>query len=839
LRKIPFLLLAFSLAAFAEEHPYLVRDLPGAAVHDSMPYGRTFWTTIGVTTWFIANTSGKSIEVFKSDGTTAGTVQVTHGIGVPESQFLGPFLGTVHGKLIYGGIDAGGEGVFALDTNGGEPVLLGRFVLRYLTNGVLRGDALYFSGPTTSEHELWRTDGTPAGTSKIDLMPGNQGAFEPDRDPSLFALGQWIFFYGVTPQGTGLHRTDGTIANTTLLLPLSASALFNDTSDIVPLGDRMLFSLRGTQGNFALWATDGTQAGTSQIATVTAFTPMGIIGGKLLFDGGGLWTTDGTAAGTRVTDVLAGMKASINSGRVLSNRLFFFGEAFEAGNSIRRLYVTEGTAATTRAIMKVDQHGYNVLNEGFVIGNNFYFRNDDGIHGLELWRTDGATAELFTDINPGNRTGVEDVYGEERPAGTVIFVAKEFNTGREPWITDGTVVGTHLLANCAPEDPLNGSSPRQLRASGGQLFFTATLPGGDAIGVSDGTSEATTAAVADFPWTISMPAAAHGHYFFSITPIGSSGQIYASDGVTTTLICEKAASPYAISSGILFDIAGDLWFSDGTPAGTRKIHSFGSGSPSLRILPAGNVAWITKGAALWRTDGTTAGTVEINPTQPPTAEVYELAQSGALVYFLESSAFNHGTRLWRSDGTSAGTTMVKDLGAEFTEFVGGTERMVYLSFNGKLFRSDGTGAGTIELPVSAPCILGGAALGNALAFTSYASNGMLIVWRSDGTPAGTTQLATMQSHDLNSGCRTLTARGSNAYFSGWDAAHGWELWMTDGTPAGTRMLTEIYPGTKSSLPMEMTIAGDRLFFSADSPLIGRELWAIGGSSIARRRAVHH
>ncbi len=83
-----------------------------------MPFGRTFWTTIGNTTWFIANTTGKAIEVFKSDGTADGTVQVTHGIGVPESQFLGPFLGVVHGKLIFGGIDAGGEGVFALDTNG-------------------------------------------------------------------------------------------------------------------------------------------------------------------------------------------------------------------------------------------------------------------------------------------------------------------------------------------------------------------------------------------------------------------------------------------------------------------------------------------------------------------------------------------------------------------------------------------------------------------------------------------------------------------------------------------------------------------------------------------------
>jgi hypothetical protein len=171
LRKLPFLLLAFSLAAFAGEHPYLVRDLPGLTVHDSMPDGRAFWTTIGDTTWFIASTgSSKSFEIFKTDGTTAGTVQVTHGLGIPDDGVFGPFLGIVRGKIVYGGVDAGGEGVFALDTNGGDPVLLGRFALRNLTNGIIHGALLYFSGRSTGEHELWRSDGTPGGTSKIDLF---------------------------------------------------------------------------------------------------------------------------------------------------------------------------------------------------------------------------------------------------------------------------------------------------------------------------------------------------------------------------------------------------------------------------------------------------------------------------------------------------------------------------------------------------------------------------------------------------------------------------------------------------------------------------------------------
>lgn len=828
MRKLPLVLLAlcFSLSALADDLPYLVRDLPGVTVHDSDP---RFWTNAGNTTWFIAATASKSIEIFKTDGSTAGTLQVTHGSGIPESRFLGPFLGLVNGKLVYGGRDAGGAGVFALDTTtGSDPVLLGRFDLAYLTNGIVRDNTLYFSGRASGEHELWSTGGTPETTSKVDLMPGAQGAFDPARDTSLFTAGQWMLFYGVTPQGTGLHRTDGTPAGTTLILPLSTSALFNDTGNAVRLGDRLLFGLRNQ-----LWATDGSAAGTSQIATLTSFfSPMGIGNAQLFFGGSGIWTTDGTAAGTKQTDVLAGTNANIDWGHAVGNRLFLVADIFDANKWTTKLYVTEGTAASTRAIMPVDQHFY-VANDGFAIGNEFYFRHDDGIHGLELWRTDGITAELVVDLNPGYRDGVDIASAFARPDGKLLLPATEFNSGLEPWITDGTAAGTRLLKNCAEEDSFNGSSPHLLRAAGDRLFFVADFAGGQAIGTSDGTAGGTSATIVDFPWTIMDAAAANGRYFYSISTNG----LYASDGSAagTTLIDDRSARTYPLPNGVLYAVNGDLWFSDGTLGGTRKVRTFGS----LRIFPAGSFAWLVTGASLWKTDGTDAGTVAVTPTPAPTSEIYDALRGGAWTYFLESSSTGHGTRLWRSDGSAPGTTLVKDLGQPNTlaEFVGATDRLVYFTVNGQLYRSDGTDGGTLALAIPGPCLASGAQLGDAFLFTSYLSNGTLTVWRSDGTAAGTTTLAAMRSRDASSGCRTLTARGNAAYFSGWDSAHGWELWTSDGTIAGTKMLADIYAGTKSSLPAELTLAGDRLFFSADSANIGRELWAVGGGAgNVRRRA---
>jgi len=821
---------------------YLVRDLPGLTTHDSMFTGRPFWANSGNITWFTAMTASGTLEIFKTDGTAAGTVQVTHGSGVPESLFHGPFLGLVNGKLVYGGADATGPGLFSLDTTGGDPVLLGRFQLNYLTNAVVRGNTLYFSGRPTnsSEHELWSTGGTPATTAKIDLLPGNQGAFNGARDTHVYSAGQWLFFFGTTPQGSGVHRTDGTAANTQLLMPLSATALANDTEAAISFGSVFLFFLRTGQ----LWATDGT--GTTQIGAPVHFVPLGVVGGRLLFDNGsGISATDGTLAGTQTTNIPVTRTGLSIIGHVVGDRLFLV----VPGVPNAKLYVTDGTAAGTHAIMDVNQGNAYTVNEGFGIANFYYFRHDDGVHGTELWRTDGTSTELFADINPGFRSGIIDAAtGFERPDGKTLFAALNYNYGREPWITDGTSAGTQLLKNVATDDSLSASSPNALRATGERVFFLAFLTGGTGVGVSDGTGAGTTATLVDFSAISSETAAANGRYFFD-GYLGSSAKLYASDGTTAppTTISADPAQPVPLPNGVVFiDHAGDLWFSDGTTSGTRKLRSLGSSFAQARLFPAGGTAWIVRGPALWKTDVTDSGTVQIVPNPAPTQSSQEdaadLIASGIWVYFIEGSTSGHGYRLWRSDGTAAGTTVVKDLGTNGATFVGAAGQLVYLSVNGKLYRSDGTDSGTIALPVDAPCPAG-TSRGDAFLVMSYTMippfNGAVTatMWRTDGTVAGTTSLAVMQppSNDRG-GCSRVVVHGDNAYFSGWDAAHGWELWQSDGTAAGTRLNTDIYPGTKSSSPQELTLAGSHLFFSAASPNIGRELWAVSPQP-TRHRAV--
>jgi ELWxxDGT repeat protein len=848
LRILWVFLLALPLSAFGQDVPYLVRDLPGLTIHDSMPYGQTsFWANTGNITWFTAMTASGGREIFKTDGTSAGTVQVTHGVGVPESKYNGPFLGVVNGKLIYGGLDGSGDiygqGIYALDTNGGDPVLLHRIQLAYLTNGVVRDGKLFFSArsDTTTKHELWVTEGTPAATVTIELLPGEQGPFNGSPDTRLYSAGPWMYFLGTTPQGTGLHRTDGTADTTVIVLPFPKNIIASWTR-VAPLGDRLLVAFANTAVQAQLWTTDGTTAGTIQIATTTSFRPIGAVGGQLLFESDGVWTTDGTTAGTHPSEIVKtssslGGLGNSGGGQLVGNRLFFIRNGW--------VYVTDGTAAGTHSTFLTRPGNISSPVQGFSIGNFYYFRNDDGVHGVELWRTDGTTTAMVADINPGPRNGLDNDAGFVRPDGTALFAATNYTSGREPWITDGTAAGTHILQNIAADDPLNGSSPAQLRATGSELFFTAHLTAGPAIGMSDGTSAGTSAALVDYRWSIGAVGAANGHYFFGNNVDG----FYASDGTSagTTKIYASFigyGSFEPLPNGLAFIDHGDLWFSDGTIAGTRRLRSF---DPTAypNMFPGTSVAWISIGTELWKTDGSDAGTVRIPLNPAPTNPIYDVIEAGSRVYFLEESTSTHTTRLWRTDRDGANTTMVREL--SIYRFVLATAHMVYFTDGGKVYRTDGTANGTIELPAELPagynrlCVGGiSAAVGDTLFFISSTGSyyaPVLKLWRSDGTVAGTAPLQVMSSpQTTDDSCHSLVARGDNVYYTGYDADHGWELWQSDGTMAGTHLTADIYPGPESSLPLELTLAGSRPFFSANSPNIGRELWALG-PQITRHRAV--
>jgi ELWxxDGT repeat protein len=330
-----------------------------------------------------------------------------------------------------------------------------------------------------------------------------------------------------------------------------------------------------------------------------------------------------------------------------------------------------------------------------------------------------------------------------------------------------------------------------------------------------------------------------------------------------------------------------LWVTDGTPAGTRVVTEVTVPEPAP--TPAvgidnptdvnGTLYFTTDlegpGQELWATDGTAAGTRRIktvnpspssNPFGPPgVARLRQLTAVGTKLYFAADDGA-HGAELWVSDGTAAGTKLVRDInpggGSAPTDLTALNGKVYFTADDGtangrQLWVSDGTAAGTklaatiaIDAPPgwSSPLPTyysnatpprGMVAAGGKLYLTGYDPTHGAQLWVSDGTQAGTTRLTSfgqLPPYMAQQGIGGLTAVGTKVYFLANDNT-GRQLWVTDGTRAGTRVVKEFAGPNSPANPLQtggspsiLAVVGDRLVFAANDPATGRELWVTDGTA---------
>ena len=171
-----------------------------------------------------------------------------------------------------------------------------------------------------------------------------------------------------------------------------------------------------------------------------------------------LWKSDGTTAGTvLVKDVSPGTNGSSPYHlTAVGNRLFF---AADDGTHGLELWVSDGTAAGTRIVEDVNSGGGSSLN-GYGLpsgtelldgGGVLYFNAYDGVHGTELWQQrrhrrghpDGEghppEQQPYYGANPSN------IHWLTRFNGAVWFAADDGVHGTELWKTDGTAAGTVMV----------------------------------------------------------------------------------------------------------------------------------------------------------------------------------------------------------------------------------------------------------------------------------------------------------------------------------------------------------------------------------------------------------
>src|SRR5436189_126464 len=83
-------------------------------------------------------------------------------------------------------------------------------------------------------------------------------------------------------------------------------------------------------------------------------------------------------------------------------------------------------------------------------GSAYFFADDDGIHGAELWRTDGTPGGtgLFVDVNPGPATSSLSLLVASSTQ--LFFRANDGSSGDVLWRTDGSLGGTWPLPAVFP-----------------------------------------------------------------------------------------------------------------------------------------------------------------------------------------------------------------------------------------------------------------------------------------------------------------------------------------------------------------------------------------------------
>lgn len=293
----------------------------------------------------------------------------------------------------------------------------------------------------------------------------------------------------------------------------------------------------------------------------------------------------------------------------------------------------------------------------------------------------------------------------------------------------------------------------------------------------------------------------------------------------------------------------ELWVTDGTTEGTRKLKDINPGAassdPEGLTLFNGVVYFSAEtpfaGIELWRTDGTEAGTFMVKDIVPGVNGSFPISFTvvGDRLYFSAYLA-DFGSELWASDGTSAGTQMVKDavvgtVGITPSSMcaIGG---VLYFSATTaasgrELWRSDGTAEGTFMVSdivagasSSNPKLEGG--LGNLAFFTAVTAASGRELWASDGTAAGTYQVL-----DILAGSQGALYYGGDAaeydgylYFQIQQASSGVDgLWRTDGTPAGTNRIRHLYDSG------DLTAYGGFLYFTGSSGTTS-QLWRSDGTA---------
>lgn len=658
--------------------------------------------------------SSSNTIVWCSDGTDTGTKAISIATAFDNAQYLC----VSNGSLFFAAYTST-TGYELFKSNG---TFAGTALLKDIESGTSSSNPLtlmdvngllFFTATGYNGRELHVSDGTSTGTKMVkDMYPIQTDA----QINNMTAVGNTLFFTAHSSPDyldIELYKSNGTSSGTVKVKDIVAGTTASNPHELAAFNGKLIFSVNDLVHGDEVWISDGTANGTNLLADIypatmsSGITSMAAYPGGVMFNANTpvlkdeLWKSNGDTASTKLVKDLG---TTNNNSAAPTKLASFKNEVYFAatGNDCYGdFFHSDGTANGTSKIGV--KSFYGTPGDFTEVKGSVYFTWYSSLYP-ELWKyTSGANASKVVTIN-NNGLG-DEVANLRSMNGYLYFTARETSsTGNELYRSDGTSSGTKVVRDIYLD--YKNSNPSNLTVMDTTLFFTADDGSkGPELWKTNGTY-ASTVMVKEIVAGASSPAinnmvAAKGKVYFVANNNTNGAEIWSSNGTSsgTKMIKDiisgpKSGNPTKLTMVgntlyfVLTDSAtgSELWKSDGTDTGTKLVKDINPGTAGSNIK--GMIAVrdelyfsafeVSTGQELWKTNGTNAGTVML-------PEVYEgINNSDPALFTLKGDTLfftaNHpdyGNELW--------WVFTQCMSPSFTSSVGCAETAINFADKSDLF----------------------------------------------------------------------------------------------------------------------------------------------------------
>lgn len=440
-----------------------------------------------------------------------------------------------------------------------------------------------------------------------------------------------------------------------------------------------------------------------------------------------------------------------------------------------RLWATDQNPENLKIIQTFPRFTNIYEDIGFVSWQDLLFFTT----GNTLWRTDGSAEGTLPVLNLEDQNRPDFRY--LTPGLDALYFWVDDGTGISLWKTDGTAENTIDIGGIYREARVG--YPRDIFTDSGNLYFTTGRNDGFQLWQTNGSAE--------------------GTQVFS----EMNGLLF---GTNFTFLGDKI-----LFNGSNHDFGAELWSvqANEDPVLVKDINPDTHSNPSY-LLPFNDLVYFAaedhlSGPELWATDGTSEGTTRVTDLFPGLT-----GSAPVPVSILDDSFFftatdrAHGLELWQLNANESTPKLFVDFndntGDSDVRFFFIKEEELYFTPNDQIHGHE--------------------------------------PWRYDRN-SGTTELVL----DLNPGINgsfegdvtnTFAFQDQLFFIANTDSL-GNGIWRTDGTPGGTSLVFDTKPGPSFDAIENLEVCNDHIYFSvfrSDGGIFREEVWVSGGDSSSTRLA---